>query len=278
MQLELDRNWSLEDVAALAGYHPHHVAHAFSSVVGEPPASYVRRLRLERAAATLLTGATSVLDLALQSGYASAEAFTRAFRKAYGVSPSEFRALNEGKSFGDANPPVALQFDQGWPTGLSQPKVGRLESLRAWTTEVPGFAPAEFSPVMAGLLNQVPPDGPWQFGCLAQPWGWLHDGFRKDLRAVRYVDHEPRVAQPPLVPWRSVPSWYATFEFEGPLVAVHPLFEWLMNRWIPQAGLRPAFLPMLSQIERYDPNWVRARLHAPVRAVDPHVTPLDDLD
>src|SRR5262245_30898078 len=91
MQLDLDRDWSLEDAAKVAGYEVHHFAHAFSAVVGEPPASYVRRLRLDRAAAALVTEDPSVLDLALRSGYASAEAFARAFRRAYGCSPTDFR-------------------------------------------------------------------------------------------------------------------------------------------------------------------------------------------
>ena len=47
---------------------------------------------LERAAYRLVTTRASVLDVAIEAGYGSNEAFTRAFGRAYGVAPREFRA------------------------------------------------------------------------------------------------------------------------------------------------------------------------------------------
>jgi AraC family transcriptional regulator len=58
---------------------------------GESPAGFRRRLLLEQAAWTLVQTQTSVTDLAFDCGFASLEAFTRAFRWAYGVSPSFYR-------------------------------------------------------------------------------------------------------------------------------------------------------------------------------------------
>ena len=52
---------------------------------------FVRRLRLERGAQRLKFGTASVTAIALQSGYQSHEAFTRAFRTRFGTSPSRFR-------------------------------------------------------------------------------------------------------------------------------------------------------------------------------------------
>ena len=47
---------------------------------------------LERAAFRLLTSPATVLDAALEAGYSSNEAFTRAFKRAYGVGPAAWRA------------------------------------------------------------------------------------------------------------------------------------------------------------------------------------------
>ncbi len=60
-------------------------------MAGEPPASLRRRVLLERAAFRLDTTDQRVLEVALEAGYASHEAFTRAFTRAYGVSPREWR-------------------------------------------------------------------------------------------------------------------------------------------------------------------------------------------
>jgi AraC-like DNA-binding protein len=58
---------------------------------GEPPSSFRRRVLLERAAYRLLSPAVGILEIAVEAGYSSNEAFTRAFRRAYGRSPSNWR-------------------------------------------------------------------------------------------------------------------------------------------------------------------------------------------
>jgi AraC-like DNA-binding protein len=62
-----------------------------TAVAGEAPGQFRRRILLERAAHRLLDRHTGVLDVAIEAGYSSHEAFTRAFRRAYGLPPSEWR-------------------------------------------------------------------------------------------------------------------------------------------------------------------------------------------
>ncbi len=69
-----------------------HLDRIVSSVAGEPPARFRRRILLERAAFRLLTTRMTILDVAVEAGYGSHEAFTRAFTKAYGVGPRLWRA------------------------------------------------------------------------------------------------------------------------------------------------------------------------------------------
>ena len=63
-----------------------------SATAGEPPARFRRRILLERAAFRLRTTDVSVIDAATEAGYSSNEAFTRAFRRAFGSSPSDWRS------------------------------------------------------------------------------------------------------------------------------------------------------------------------------------------
>lgn len=60
-------------------------------VIGETPAAHQRRVRLDRAAWLLLTTQTTILAVALETGWESHEVFTRAFRLRFGVTPSAFR-------------------------------------------------------------------------------------------------------------------------------------------------------------------------------------------
>jgi len=63
-----------------------------AAAAGESTAKLRRRVLLERAAFRLRTTACPVLDAAVDAGYSSNEAFTRAFERAYGVSPTAWRS------------------------------------------------------------------------------------------------------------------------------------------------------------------------------------------
>src|SRR6218665_3446004 len=88
-----DAQLSLQALAARVGGSPHHLHRQFAALTGLPLARYVLLSRLRRAAEQLLyRRGLSVLEIALASGYDSAEAFARAFRRVLGCTPSEFRA------------------------------------------------------------------------------------------------------------------------------------------------------------------------------------------
>jgi AraC-like DNA-binding protein len=81
-----------EDLAACVHLSRFHFDRIVGAVCGETPARFRRRVLLERAAYRLVISDSTVLDVAVEAGYSSHEAFTRAFRRAYGVSPSAWRA------------------------------------------------------------------------------------------------------------------------------------------------------------------------------------------
>lgn len=87
----LDEDLSLAALAGKAGLSTFHLHRVFSMVTGETPKQFTLRLRLARAAALLLTTGDSVLDVALECGFGSHEAFCRAFRKRFQMTPSAYR-------------------------------------------------------------------------------------------------------------------------------------------------------------------------------------------
>jgi AraC family transcriptional regulator len=82
-----------ETLAAVAGFSVPHFHRVFTAQVGESAASYVRRLRLERAGRKLRMGAVDITEVALAAGYDTHAAFSKAFKQQFGLSPSEFRQL-----------------------------------------------------------------------------------------------------------------------------------------------------------------------------------------
>jgi AraC family transcriptional regulator len=83
---------SLEALAAVAGLSAYHFTRQFSARFGLSPMAFVRERRMALAAVRLTQRPPPALvDLAFDLGFESQEGFTRAFKRAYGVSPGRFR-------------------------------------------------------------------------------------------------------------------------------------------------------------------------------------------
>jgi len=86
-----DEDVSLAALARHVGLSTFHLQRAFSDAFGETPKQLTLRLRLGRAAVMLLTCDDSILDVALACGFQSHEAFIRAFRRRFAMTPSAYR-------------------------------------------------------------------------------------------------------------------------------------------------------------------------------------------
>jgi AraC-like DNA-binding protein len=89
----LDREQSATDLARHAYRSRTQFYRVFRAMIEETPVAMRRRLLLERAAWQLSRTRLSVTEIGLDANYGSLEAFTRAFRKAFGVSPSIYRRM-----------------------------------------------------------------------------------------------------------------------------------------------------------------------------------------
>lgn len=87
----IEQNFTAEDVACAAGYSYYHLTRIFHALLGEGVGSYMQKRRLAGAAQKLLYTNDRVLDIALVYGFASGEAFSRAFKAVYNVSPWTYR-------------------------------------------------------------------------------------------------------------------------------------------------------------------------------------------
>jgi AraC family transcriptional regulator len=79
------------ELAESAGFSRFHLGRLFHATTEETLEQFLRRIRLERAAYALTTTNQGVLDISIDSGYRSPEAFSRAFRQAFGRLPSAHR-------------------------------------------------------------------------------------------------------------------------------------------------------------------------------------------
>jgi AraC-like DNA-binding protein len=93
------RAWTLEDLAHKVGASRSALAERFADYVGVPPMQYLAQWRMQLAA-NLLAGPATLAEIAVDVGYGSEAAFSRAFKKIVGLSPATWRTSRAKMSVG----------------------------------------------------------------------------------------------------------------------------------------------------------------------------------
>ena len=116
----LQEKINLEKLAAAAGYSPYHLHRMFSEMVGLPLHQYIKRRQLTEAAKSLIFTEQQIIQIALDAGYESQQAFTLAFRGMYKIAPEKFRHKHQFH-------PIQLKF--GVSGNLSTMKGDRMMDI-----------------------------------------------------------------------------------------------------------------------------------------------------
>lgn len=120
----LDQPLDLEALSAVAELSPWHLQRRFAAAAGLSAARYVRLLRLRRAAYRLaFRPGVRILELALDAGYSSHEAFARAFARAFGQTPAAFRAAPNWTAWHAALAPLRTLRAQLMPSPTDPPRI-----------------------------------------------------------------------------------------------------------------------------------------------------------
>jgi AraC-like DNA-binding protein len=120
----LDEEPSGAELASRLHLSRFHADRLIRVAAGEPPGALRRRILLERAAYQLMCSRENVLSVALSAGYSSHEAFTRAFKRAYGSSPSAWRRRPTPLQ---VQAPSGVHFNP--PGGIRLPAEGKVTEM-----------------------------------------------------------------------------------------------------------------------------------------------------
>lgn len=118
---------SLDEMAAHAGVSRSHLSRTFPIATGYSISAYIRGRRLTEAAKALAHGAPDILGVALDAGYGSHEAFTRAFREQFEVTPDELRRRRSLSTLHLVEP---IRMDPAEKTRLVRPKIETHPAIR----------------------------------------------------------------------------------------------------------------------------------------------------
>jgi AraC family transcriptional regulator len=278
VQNHLDEPLQLVHLARLAAFSPCHFHHVFTGMVGESVKEHVRRLRLERAASRLKLSSAPVTDLAFDAGYQSLEAFTRSFRTAFGVSPSEFRRARKPRLLPRA--PTVVPYSNGKPITRfktintrnknMEVKIQHLEPIRvAFMRHVGPYSSVgatwdKFVPYLGkeGLLGG---DARFIGICHDDPAVTPGDKIRYDACVSVYGKFEP-VGD---IGVQVIPGGdYAMTTHFGPYRKLGETYSQLLGQWLPRSGreLRstPCFEIYLNEPQSTEPEDLLTDIYAPL--------------
>jgi len=91
IEKNLSQDLDIRIVAKEIGYSYYHFTRIFESILGESVGNYIRKRRLSKSIEKLLFSNDKIIDIAFECGYESSEAYSRAFKAIYQVSPNGYR-------------------------------------------------------------------------------------------------------------------------------------------------------------------------------------------
>lgn len=260
VEARLDQEIDLADVARHAGMSQWHFQRIFKALTNETLKTYVRARRFASAVDKLAHTSDRILEIALASGFESQEAFTRAFKKAFAVTPASYRKSHQQIPFLRKiriDDEYLLHLHGGIslePTFHVQPArslVGVRTRGFGVDSEKNNFA-GKLNALWGGFLPRMPEVTAARAGTaygLIQPIS-AHDDELEYVAAVEIgntnelPDGMVRVELPE--------TRYATFTHRGHLQRLDQTVNYIYSSWLARSGLRHTYG---ADVEVYGPGY-----------------------
>lgn len=242
---------SLAEVAEVSGVSRFHLSRAFGAATGRSVMRYVRERRLSEAARQLANGAPDILQVALDWGYGSHEAFTRAFREQFGLTPEALRASRDLSSLALVEP---LSMHDAARTPLAEPRLVTGKPLL-----IAGFGGHFSVDNTSGiplLWQKIAP----HFGHILGQKGGVAYGASYNCDEHGAFDY---IAGAEVSSFGELPEDfarltvpeqnYAVFEHRGHVTSIKQSYDAIWRDWLPKSGREPAMGVTLERMdERFD--------------------------
>lgn len=255
----LDEIPAPDEYAAIASFSRFHFHRIFRGVTGESIADLTRRLKLERAAVHLREDGVSVTRAAMAAGYESGEAFSRAFKRCAGITPSAYRTAWPPPALGPRDARVRYRPADG------------LITLESANGGLPMDVTIESYPAMhyarISHIGPYPGVGP----CFERLYAWAGErgvlGSTTKCFSLSYDDPDAvdtnalrsdacislgnfRVESAGEVQTHVLPaSRYAVHRHVGSYDGISAAYRRMFGRWLPASGERVAERPCMEIYE-----------------------------
>lgn len=270
VEMRLDQDVELSDVAKAGGLSQWHFQRIFRALTGETLKTYIRARRLAASLELLLTTELRILDIAISAGYASQEAFARAFKKSFGLTPQEYRGMKD-KSLFLKKPRFDLAYLQHINENISlTPEIYQQQRLLLVGLRTQFFS---VDSEKNNISQQLPP----LWGAFLARLGEIEqrvpglcygvvcqeaaDSERLEYHAAIEVTDIGRLPEGMVA--LEVPSaTYARFEHRCPVQQLDDTVSYAYSTWLAQSGYRHTYAADLELYGAgYQPNSAASVLH-----------------
>jgi AraC family transcriptional regulator len=241
---------TLEDIANSCKVSAFHLTRAFAASTGLSLMRYVRARRLCEAARQLAAGADDILGVALDAGYGSHEAFTRAFRDQLGLTPEQVRAQGHLNNIRFVE---AIMLNTAPVTELAPPRFETADPML-----VAGLVERYNCEATAGIPDQWQRFTPY-IGTIRARVGDAAYGVFYHFDSESNFDYMCGVAVasstnlPHGLTSLQIPRQkYAVFAHKGHIAGIRATIKAIWSTWVPESGCQVAEAPTL---ERYGPEF-----------------------
>jgi AraC family transcriptional regulator len=260
MERNLQRPLGFNEIAAACGVSRSHLANAFGTATGFAVIKYLKARRLTEAAYRMAGGAPDILSIALEFGYGSHEAFTRAFRDQFGQTPEQVRSrgIVEGLPI---TPPLRLKNTRARPPLPQIEALGRLKLVglaapcsfnetihipAQWQRFIQSHyddIPNRIEAMPIGLCEAPDDEGCFRYICAAEV-----SGFEGASSALTHMEIVPRT--------------YAVFAHNDHVSTIFDTYLAIWNDALPALPRTAAESPVLEfHNEAFDPGTGLGGLH-----------------
>jgi AraC family transcriptional regulator len=243
----------LEVLAGAACFSAFHFHRIFSLLVGETPAEFVNRLRLERAANILLFAPSiTITEVAFECGFSSSATFSRSFKKYFKTSATHWRHDSKIRKATASGRPYIDSV-----TSIQHAPIDRHKSVNITIRRRPPFHIAYAASLHGYGHEQI--GATWRTIC---GWAGANGFFGRETKMIGISFDNPditpkdkcryyacltvpeEIATPPGIGVMDLPGGlYAVKHFEGMEEGITGAYTDLYNLWLPDSGYLPANSP-----------------------------------
>lgn len=231
-----------QDVAKQVGYSYYHFTRLFTALLGEPVGSYIKKRRLANAAKQLIYSDIRIITIAMESGFESPEAFSRAFKQIYKVSPIQYRVNRLDTIIGakkELHPNLLNHIALNVTT---QPKIVtippvKLAGMRGNTTLQDNVIPAlwdDFRKLLPSIPN-IPPNAKAYGICEACEEGQMFFTMNNKVTfsEVAAIEVDSFEGLPKCIVQKTLPGGkYAVFTHRGSIDNLRITYNYIWSTWL----------------------------------------------